>query len=143
MSLNSLLKFLTETTGIVVCLHDISGILANENLFADYKYRIHSSKFCEVAKTTRRGYNCAYGLRELAYPVVIDFEVKCIIYVGNTVQDINVTNKIIDHTCRLTGVDPQKLKTALKNCKRIDSSDILFELASVIESYILLLFILK
>lgn len=163
MSLNSLLKFLTETTGIVVCLHDISGILANENLFADYKYRIHSSEFCEIAKTTRRGYNlcikckksanqkaakygesfcgnCAYGLLELAYPVVIDFEVKCIIYVGNTVQDINVTNKIIDHTCRLTGVDPQKLKTALKNCKRIDSSDILFELASVIESYILLLF---
>lgn len=162
LDLNSFIKFLTENTEIRICLHDISGILANENLFADYKYTIHSSDFCSIAKTTQRGLDlcmkckklanqkaahsgecfcgtCAYGLLELAYPIVIDFEVKCIIYVGNVIQDINLTKQKIEHTCRLTGVDSQKLKTVLNDCKKIDGNNILFELAHVIESYILLI----
>lgn len=162
LSLNSFINFLTENTGIQICLHDISGILANENLFAEYKYTIHSSEFCSAAKATRRGLelcmkckksanrkavfggeyfcgNCAYGLTELAYPVVIDFEVKCIIYVGNVIRDMNFTKQKIDRTCRLTGADPEKLKALLSGCKKAENSNVLFELARMTESYIVLI----
>lgn len=162
INLNSFIKFLTESTGIRICLHDISGILANENLFAEYKYTIHSSEFCSAAKTTRRGLelcmkckklanrkavhggeyfcgSCVYGLLELAYPVVIDFKVKCIIYVGNVIQDTDKTLQKLERVCRLTGVDERKLKTLLNDCKRVDNGDILLELAQTVESYMLLL----
>lgn len=162
LSLNAFVKFLTKNTGIRICLHDISGILTNEKLYAEYKYTIHSSEFCSAAKTTQRGLDlclkckklanqkavyggecfcgtCAYGLSELAYPVMIDFKVKCIIYVGNAVTDIYETEKKLEHTCQLTGVDWKKMKALLKNCKKVDNNDVLFELARVVESYILLI----
>ena len=161
ISLNTLVKFLMKNTGVRICLHDISGILENEDLFVEYKYKIHSSDFCMAAKTTQRGlelcltckikanqkaaYNgehfcgsCAYGLLELAYPLTMDFKTKCIIYVGNVVKDVETSQKKLKCACRLTGVDCKKMNKLFDDCKIIKNEDILLEIAQIIESYIIL-----
>ena len=163
LSLNEFIKFLHQSTGIQICLHDISGILADENLYAEHKYTIHSSEFCSAAKTTRRGLNlcmkcrklanqkavyggeyfcgsCAYGLSELVYPVIIDFEIKYIIYVGNVIQDIEKTKRKIEGICKLTGVNSEKLKMLSENCKKVNNKDILLGVAYMVKSYIALIF---
>ena len=161
-SLNSFVKFLTESTGVRICLHDISGILADERLFAEHKYTIHSSEFCSAAKTTPRGLElclkckktanrkaayggeyfcgrCAYGLVELAYPIVIDFGVKCIIYAGNVVNDKEETRQRTEHACRLTGVDSKRMTELLSDCPTGYGEEKPLELARLIESYMLLI----
>lgn len=162
MSLNKFISALEKNMGIKICIHDISGILKGENLRIDYANRIHMSEFCRCAKSTQKGLKlcleckkranrkavetqtafwgmCSYGMSEVTYPVVVDYEVKCIIYLGNIITDSDRSIKRLNAACKVTKASADILKPLIK--KGVHTVDIeqYTEIAKAIESYILLL----
>ncbi len=162
-SLQILLDTLTARTNIHICVHDISGILQNENLSLPFENQTHTKSFCNAAKMTAAGYRaclrckmranqkavctkqtfagyCLYGLYEIAVPVVINGETQCIIYIGNLLFDRETAQKRLYHTCNLTGVSPEHLLSCLKDTETINSLSLCHQMGEIIKSYIHLLY---
>ncbi len=155
--LNTFLNLLTEEKKLHISITDISGILEYDKLKIMPKYTIHSKIFCDTAKKTAEGYNlcmyckkvcnkisvkrkksfsglCAFGIYEIVYPVVIENEVKCIIYIGNIITDINSSMK------KLKSVAPKEslnsLSELIYGAEFCSDSKKYFPLAEIISDYI-------
>ena len=109
--LSTLVELLCRGNAMHISVWDFSGLLQWEPLALDLANQFHSVPFCGLAKSTRKGYRlcirckeranrkarvgkvpfsgyCVCGLFEAAYPVVLDGQVRCVVYAGNLAPDL-------------------------------------------------------
>lgn len=160
--LKTLIELLEKYRNIHVSILDLSGILDTPETAIDFKNVIHTKEFCNIAKSTERGYRacmlckrlantkavegmrafsgyCSYGLFEAAVPVVMEKTVAAIVYVGNAVVDAEETRSRIRKTCKRTGVSEEALCRQLKNCEMLNDPDELHRIADIISDHIKLI----
>lgn len=162
-SLQFLIDTLTKGRNLHISILDTNGILNTPLKKIDFKNVIHSKSFCDVAKSTEKGYrlcmhckkiannkaikeqksfcgHCAYGLFEASMPVIIGDTVIAVVYVGNAITDIDFTKRKIDRACHHTNVNSQKLYEQLKECEYIDHTTELMGIAEIVCDYIKMLY---
>ena len=161
--LQVLLNLLTKARKLHISILDISGILNTTATKITFDNSIHSKEFCNIAKSTEKGYrlclyckklantkatiqkkpfcgHCAYGIYEVAVPVIINGAVAAIIYVGNAVIDSEYTKNRIERVCSYTKVDSSILCEQMSECEQISDNDELFNIAEIICDYIKMLY---
>ena len=161
--LSSLIEMLCRGSRLHICVCDISGILCQEALRLDFSNQVHAAAFCDLAKSTKRGYRlcmkckeranrkavreqegfsgyCPCGLFEAVYPVAVDGVVRCVVYAGNLVPDEAAAEKRLIRTCRRTGVPVQRLMKELGHGERGLSPEEAMRIARLTGSYIRLLY---
>jgi AraC-like DNA-binding protein len=157
--LQFIIDMLSKNRKLHISILDVSGILTSPATKIEFENVIHSKKFCDIAKSTRKGYriclyckklanekaiihkkpfcgHCIYGLYEAAVPVIIGDSVSAIVYVGNAVTDREMTSYRIEKTCRYTKVDPKLLIRQTHECEYTDNSSELLGIAEMICDYI-------
>lgn len=138
--LEQLIQFFSYQSKVHICVHDISGILAFDSMRLSVRNKIHSTAYCDAAKSSRRGYElcvrckacanrkavmgrepfygiCPYGMIEVVYPVVLDGAVACIIYIGHILPDKEEYLSSVNRACNLTGVPLQKMEEQAAFCE--------------------------
>lgn len=161
VSLADVISFFSKDC--IICVHDLAGFLNSEKMLIKRTQEIHSTDFCNYAKSTQSGESecmkckakcnfkaiteknifsgrCFYGLFEVVKPVVFDNTTVSIIYIGNMVDNEQAYVEKLTHACSKTGVDPEKLLKLGKKAVRITDPQYYYELAEVIASYIKLLY---
>lgn len=161
--LQVLIDQLTKGRNIHISILDLVGVLDTSMTQVAFRNVIHSKRFCDVAKSTDKGYRtclrckrlanakavneqspffggCLYGLYEVAYPVRINKSVAAIVYVGNAVVDRAQTIARIKQTCRRTGVDPRELIGETDQCEVVTDANELFQIAELTADYLKLLY---
>lgn len=158
-TLQFLIDELSNGRNFHISILDLSGILDTPTTKINIKNVVHSKKFCDIAKSTARGYEtclhckmlanakatqgkepfggyCLYGLYEISVPVIMDDNVAAIVYVGNAVVDKKKAVLKINSMCNYTGVDEAKLICELKECEYLDNPQELFQIGDLIADYI-------
>ena len=161
--LQFLIDMLTKERKIHISILDVSGILNTPSTKIAFQNVIHSKKFCDIAKSTEKGYrtclhykdltntkaiasrtpfcgHCPYGIYEAALPVIIGETVSAVVYVGNTIVDIDQTKNRIEKTCRYTHVDKQTLYEQLQECEYVNNTNELLGIAEIVCDYIKMLY---
>lgn len=161
--LNNLLTSLTAFGNIHICIHDFTGLLTYNDLSVDYRFKIHSTKFCAEAKSTKSGTNvcllsksysnslvmnsakprlciCPFGMCELCYPVTIDGNVRCALYVGHVVKNREDAHRRIERTCKKTGVSESIMKRLSDECPTVSDDGILYTTAKAVSDFIRMLY---
>lgn len=138
--LAELIAFLCSKTRVHICIQDFSGLLFQENLHLEFRQKIHSTAYCDMAKSTARGYQlciwckrlasqkavtekkpfwgvCPNGMLEIVNPVVIDDAVEGIVYIGNILPGWKQYQTAVSRSCRLTGVPKEKLEKLTALCE--------------------------
>ncbi len=161
-NIQTLIELLEKGRNLHISILDLNGILSSPDTKIDFSHAIHSKKFCDIAKSTERGYRaclyskllantraieggtsfcgqCIFGLYEAAVPVVIDKNIAAVVYVGNAVTDYDKTVKRIEKACKYTGVSKKSLIDELDNCEKIERTDELFEIGEIVADYLKLL----
>ena len=162
-TLQFLIDKLSQGRNFHISILDLSGVLDIPATKIEIKNVVHSRHFCDLAKSTPRGYatclhckmlannkatqgkkpyggHCFYGLYEVSVPVVLDNNVAAIIYVGHTIIDEEKTLEKIKKTCKYTGVDSKELIQEATKCERLPDSEELFQIGDLISDYILWLY---
>lgn len=160
--LAELVAFLSNKTKAHICIHDISCLLSQESLQLDFRQKIHSTAYCDAAKSTPRGYRlcirckelanrksvvlkkpfwgiCPYGILEIVNPVVIDGAVACIIYIGNILPNQQQHRTTAERACRLTGVPQTKLENLLHLCEPDPDIDYYIQMSELLKNAICLM----
>lgn len=153
---NSLNRFLVSVT-------DLSGIMSHPLLDIPLRERYHTKKFCDIAKSTAKGYRrcrrcrrfadrkaiktgelfcgyCVHGLYEIGLPVVVGGKVLAVVYVGNLMPDKAFATAKAEKTCQKTGVDPKILTAELENAQPVTDLQTYIDIAETVSSYIKLVF---
>ena len=117
--LQILIDMLTKERKIHISILDVSGILNTPSTKIDFRNVIHSKNFCNIAKSSEKGYrsclhckdlantkaitsrkpfcgHCLYGIYEAAMPVIIGETVSAVVYVGNAIVDVDQTKNRIE-----------------------------------------------
>ena len=159
-SLQFLIDEISNGRKIHISILDLSGILDTPATKIDIKNVVHSTNYCDIAKSTPEGLeacidckmranakatqgkkvfggHCIYGLYEVSVPVIYGDSVAAIVYVGHAVIDRNVSIERIHRTCKLTGVDPENLIHELRKCEHLDNPDELYRIGELISDYII------
>lgn len=162
LNLNELLEYLSSTTGILINLHDVTGILSCTPFDIERRFKVHTLGFCDIAKSTRKGFSlctsckntvckmavrggkeffgvCPYGLMELVYPIKINNRTECILFLGNTTESLPLTAEKAEAACRKTGVDFAKLSEKFGDIKTADRK-IMLKTAEAAEEFIKLIY---
>ncbi len=157
--LSQLLNSYNALNKFYVSVADLSGVLSHPLLNIPINERIHSKKFCDVAKSTAYGYRscrrcrrcadrkatataklfhgqCIYGLYEIGLPVVIDGKTMAVVYVGNLLPDPEAAFNRAQKTCRKTGVDLENLKQEFQNAQPVTDLDPYINIAETVASFI-------
>lgn len=82
---------------------------------------------------------CPYGLLELVYPINLNEKTECILFLGNQTENISETAKKAEITCKMTGVDFEKLSKEFANIKNADKSFML-KTARIADEFIKLMY---
>ncbi len=161
--LQFLIDMLTKERKIHISILDLSGILNTQSTKVAFQNVIHSKTFCDIAKSTEKGYrsclhcknlantkavsskkpfygHCLYGIYEAAMPVIIGNTVSAIVYVGNAIVDIDQTKNRIEKACRYTHVDKQKLHEQIEECEYVDHINELVGISEIVCDYIKMLY---
>ena len=162
-TLQFLINELSYGRNFHIIILDLLGILDTPTTKIEIKNVVHSKKYCDIAKSTSRGYDtclhckmlantkatqgkepfggyCLYGLYEVSVPVIVDDNVAAIVYVGNAIIDEKKATSRLKKMCRRTGVDEKKLMNELKKCEYLDTPQELFQIGDLIKDYILWLY---
>lgn len=154
-ALSELIEVICGMSDIGICIHDVSGILGCEELEIKKENRVHSFPYCDAAKTTRAGYDaciecktlsneraaesglpfsryCTAGIFEVVYPVIIEKNVYCIIYVGNISLDRTMTEKIARLRSSETRIDEKKLTSLIGTLEYGNSCDFYARVAKTV-----------
>jgi AraC-like DNA-binding protein len=160
--LQNFLDILERGRKIHISIWDVSGILNGENTLIDFKSAIHSKRYCDIAKSSDKGYrlclfcktvsngraisekrafcgHCPYGIFEACVPIIIDRITAAIVYVGNAITDIETTKERLGRTCRYTGIDQSELLEELKNCEHICDYNELLDIGNIVSDYVKML----
>ena len=131
-SLQFLIDEISNGRKFHISILDLSGILDTPATKIDIKNVVHSTHYCDIAKSTPEGLeacinckmranakatqgkkvfggHCIYGLYEVSIPVIYGESVAAIVYVGHTVIDESTSIDMIKRTCKFTLVDHKKL----------------------------------
>ena len=161
--LQTLIDMLTRGRKIHISILDVSGVLNTDSTDIAFKNTIHSKTFCNIAKSTERGYKlclackklantrainekqcfsgmCLYGIYEAAVPVIIGGVVVAVVYVGNTVVDEAATGERLAIAAAYTGVDVKKLACCVSDCERLCDSSELFSIGEIVGDYLKMLY---
>ena len=161
-SLQFLIDMISKGRKLHISIWDLTGILDTPSRKIAFKNVIHSKTFCDIAKSTEKGYrsclrckalantkaitsrqpfcgHCIYGIYEAALPVIIGDTVAAIVYVGNAILDINQTKSRIEKVCRYSNVDIEKLYEQTKECEYIDNDAEIINIAEFGCDYIKML----
>ena len=161
-TLQFFLNSLTKGRKIHISIFDATGILNTPITKISRQNINHSKFFCDIAKSTDKGYSfclrckklantkaitqkkpfsghCIFGLYEVAFPVIINEKVAAIVYVGNAIINEDEIKKRIDRVCHYTGVNSESLYNQTKECEFIDNADELFGIAEIVSDYIKML----
>lgn len=162
LPLSSFLHTFSGFGNIHISIHDFSGILSHPDLKLDFCDRIHIKRFCDIAKSTKNGYNaclrckalankkafleqkmfyglCKYGLFEVCLPVVQNGKTLAVIYVGNIVCDLEESKAKAQRACKQTGVDYYLLEKEFDNAYKSNNISAYINIAKAVESYIKLI----
>lgn len=157
-TLKELFDIFCMNTNIHISVTDTSGITYNEPFALPYKYRVHSRKYCDLAKTSPSGFDlcmkckkvcnqkarlhkkpfdglCSFGLYELVYPIVENDNMLCILYIGNIVKDIPKSREKLNKSSKKAECDSEKMKTMLSGLYRSDDTRLYFAMAEFIEGF--------
>ena len=157
--LQTLIDILMKQRKVHISFLDLTGVLDTPTTKVDFKHRLHSNAFCDVAKSTHLGRRicirckrlankkakrtkqpfggyCSYGLYEVAFPVLIGESVVAVVYVGNAVIEQELTNQYINKVCKFTGVDKNALCSHLADCEYLNDSHELFQIAEIVADYL-------
>ena len=163
-NLQFLIDMLTKGRKLHISVLDLSGILDTPSTKIIFANTIHSKKFCDIAKSTEKGYHsclyckklantkaitskkpfyghCIYGIYEAAMPVIIGEKVVAIVYVGNAIVDIDHTKSRIKKVCQRTGVDRKMLYEQTQKCEFSNTPDEFLRIAEIVCDYITMLYI--
>lgn len=158
-NLQFLIDMLTKGRKIHVSVLDVVGILNTPSTEINFKNLIHSKEFCDIAKSTPKGFraclhckylanakaisskksfcgHCAYGIFEAAMPVIIGETVAAIVYVGNAIIDEKYTKERIEKVSDYASTDAEKLYEKISECEYIESADELMGIAEIVSDYI-------
>ena len=161
-TLQFLIDMLTKGRKLHISILDLTGVLNTPSTKINFENVIHSKKFCDIAKTTEKGYRCClhckalantkaitsrqpfcghciYGIYEAAMPVIVDKTVSAVVYVGNAIVDRKQTESRIEKACRYTDVDQRLLYEQAKECEYVDNVDELMQIAEIVCDYITML----
>ena len=162
-NLQTFIDIIEKGRSIHISILDISGILCDPIMKIEFKNTIHSTAFCDIAKSTEKGMracllskgfanekavktkhtfcgNCVYGLCEAAYPIVINGAVCAIVYAGHAVVDRKKSEAQIVRTAKYTGVDCDRLVSELSVCESVDSEEELISVAEIVGDYVKMLY---
>lgn len=160
--LSKLLNTYNSLSNVYVSVTDLSGILSHPLLDIPILERIHAKKFCDVAKSTAKGFkncrrcrfyadlkavntkqlfhgHCIYGLYEIGLPVVVDNKVLAVVYVGNLLYNPEKSFKRAESTCRLTKVDFNSISDEFHNAQQTDDLEHYINIAETVASYLKLI----
>ena len=158
MDLNTLLEYLSRSCDMLLNLHDVSGILSDRVFGVDQKFKMHALGFCDAAKTTPMGYDrcvrckktvcriairrkrgffgmCPYGINELVYPISVGGKVTCILFIGNTTDNMEETCRRARIMCQKTGVDYAELSKHFSSVRKTDKK-LMTETAQIVADHI-------
>lgn len=161
--LQVLIEQIEKGRNVHICIEDFNGILNMSATELRFKNIIHSKKFCDIAKSTKKGHHacltcksfankrsrttksnflgqCFFGLYEATVPVVIDDSIVATVYVGNAVLDLNKTKKRLKKSCASTGVPEDALLKQLINCEFTQDANELFQIAHLVADYLKILY---
>lgn len=157
------IDLLTKNRKLHISVCDLSGILNTQPTGLKFESMIHSKPFCNIAKSTDKGYRtclrckklantkaankkepfegyCPYGLYEAVFPVIINGSTSAIVYVGNAVTDNDKALLRLNKTCLYTGADKQRLADELMMCEIIEDTSELIQIAELVADYLKLLY---
>ena len=160
--LSSILEIISRSSGIHICIHDVSGVLSFDKLKINYENQTHFTPYCNAVKTTPCGYRlctkcknlanqkaintqkpfcgyCPFGLFEAVYPVVADKNVHCIVYAGNAVPNIDIYKKKLAKTMKITKLKKEKILPLINTCENTVSENEVLKTADVVANYTKLL----
>lgn len=160
-SLEDMIRALCRGSRVHICVHDVAGALYAPALRLSPAYRIHATRFCDLAKDTPRGFSlcmrcktranhraltgesfagyCPFGLYELARPVLVAGEVACILYIGNLMPSLSQARRRLEATAALTGTDAAALDAELGRAQAVEDFSPYERIADALDSYIRLL----
>ena len=161
--LQTLINQIEKGRNIHISVHDLCGALHSPSTMLEFKSRIHSKRFCDVAKSTEAGFrmcleckkaanekasgekspfcgHCVYGLFEAAVPVIVKDSAIAVVYVGNAIIDESRTESRLTLACERSGADENELKKELENCERIDSAEELQAVGEIVSDYLIMLY---
>ena len=161
-SLEEMIRLLCQGTQIHVCIYDIAGVLGMKELQLPSAFRVHATRFCDLAKSSTLGNSlcmrckarankaairkqslfsgyCPYGLYEIAKPVIVDGEAVCIIYLGNLMPDREEAVCRVQNACSITGADAPSLIQELGHAQPVLNLGSYERIALALDSYIRLL----
>ncbi len=159
LPLSEFLHTFSKFSNIHISIHDFSGILSHPDLKLEFRDRIHIKRFCDVAKSTKKGFSaclrckylankkalteqklfyglCQYGLFEVGLPIVQNGKTLAVIYVGNIVCDLQKSKAKALRTCKHTGVDFNVLEKEFDNAYIGQDITAYINIARAVESYI-------
>lgn len=159
LTLSELLYILCEKNSIHICIHDISGILQKDNMKIDSYFKRHSKPFCDMAKSSEKGYRtcieckdasnrkaasgenfereCPYGIYEIVRPVIIDEKVRCIIYLGNLTKDTELLRKTAAKRCEKNGISDKDIEKYLDTIEKTDDEQYFVRLSEFLRDFII------
>lgn len=162
LTLSELLYIICEKTNLHVCIHDVSGILQKDKLKIDSYFQRHSKPFCDMAKSSEKGYTtcikckdasnkravlgedfsrtCPYGIYEIIRPVIISGKVKCIIYLGNLAKNAETLTKCAFDTCKVNGISPALAKEHISETEDAKDEAYYIRLADFLREFIINLY---
>lgn len=162
-TLQFLIDELTRGRRYHISILDMTGILDTPLTKLKFKNVVHLMGFCNIAKSTSRGYrvcqhckalanakaasggvpfggHCLHGLYEVAHPVTVGGSVCAVIYVGGAVIDKKESERRIESVCRYTGVNPERLSEELEKCEQGATAPELFRIADLVSDYLVWLY---
>ena len=157
--LKVLIDRLSSYRSIHISILDLSGILHLKATELPFENSIHSKRFCDIAKSTARGYraclyckqcatdkavcgkeafhgSCFFGVYEAVFPVIIQESVVAVVYVGNAVCDMQQTRARLQKACRCTGVSEQELLYALEQSEAVADPLELLQIGEIVADYL-------
>ena len=160
--LEPLLDALTAARRMRICVTDLSGIMRYEKLNISWRYRTHTSRFCEaVAKSTSSGLalcleckeksnaaacegkcfsgRCRFGICESVCPVEYDGRVRCIVYCGcyDTENDRTVGESKLKSACARAGIPEEDAMRIFGECtEKASSHEPYMKIAAFVAEYI-------
>lgn len=163
ITLQELIESLCRESGMHIAVVDVSGVLNDPMLTLTQKYRIHSTAFCALAKSTVAGYQtcidckseandratkhqtpfwdvCDYGILRYVYPVRIHGRSAAILYIGNLKEKTEESLAALHRTTAKTGVDGEALTALFSDCETVKERAVYETAARLIEQHMTYLY---
>lgn len=157
--LKDLIGLFCQNTHLHISVADVSGIISQEPLRLPEEYRVHSKIFCDMAKSTGKGFEmcmrcktvcneyarhsgrefaglCAFGLYEICRPVFSGGELLCIIYIGNLVKNADASREKLRKAANIAKSDFDAMYSVMKDLSMPYTDSQCRIIAEIIENFI-------